>query len=1019
MVGLLKGQDLVFPFHRLSVAQGLTSQSYNHYIFKDSRGFVWVSSMSGLNRFDGREVRTYRHDDRDTCTLSDNQIEGMPFEDSAGNIWVSTNTALHRYDPFQDCFHSFVPENAHAQGAALGFQSLFFDEPENRLWVYDRGTISHFYPEDPTCLALVDTLGDLYGRGLQICANSTMTEHFLFVPKENGGQVRFYGQGGEHKRINYPKVRHADFRTETFFLENDNLLWIGAKIGLLRLNLSSEELEIFPVNGLPINAVSGIVPLSEDKLLVSTKENGIYIFDKQGKSFTGSMLALEAEKILPFPYPIDQMYLDEDKVLWINAPGKGIFYTSLIKRKFKAALQNRYGEPAESSYVGSVAEDADGRLWALTKDGVFVLGPDGEVLPGFEKYHGANSILSGHDPYKISFDKFQRAWVCSHGGLFCLPKIGEDFVQMAVPNVVNKKRPMFTHACQLKDGRLLITTLKAGVFEVGGAKRNPALKKVTGFGADGSGYFSVFEGENQLYFSQAWTSLVICHQQKGKIEIDTFIPLKPFVTAMKEDAGRSILWIGTEQGIYKLVGQSPRFELVRDTIFPFQSVNGILLDDAGTLWVSTNEGLIQYAPDGPNPVWRKFSIEDGLQALQFNFSSALKTSYGKFVFGGVNGLNIFDPLEVASLHTPARPVITGIWVNDGDALPQGSIRSEHQAFPFIDHIRLAYRHNTVTIRFAALEYSDPKSTRFRYFLGESGNGTPGAPTDRNDVTYFDLREGTYQFHLEASNSDGIWSKETTILTITIRPPLHRSTLAYILYVLFVIGAVSLFVRFRIARIKKEAAFKQQMAETETAILRLQMNPHFIFNSMNSINSYILQKDIGTASDYLGRFAKLMRMILNLAAKPYISVFEEKELLEQYMDTEAMRFEEKFTYQVEVDEALDMDDTILPTMILQPFVENAIWHGLSGKGGDGLIKVSFLQENGRLVCSVEDNGIGRKAAAMKNRNRKHVSKALTITAERLALLKEEAGHVATCEIFDLEDAAGGATGTRVVLNLPML
>ncbi|MBK7336153.1 MAG: histidine kinase [Saprospirales bacterium] len=189
-------------------------------------------------------------------------------------------------------------------------------------------------------------------------------------------------------------------------------------------------------------------------------------------------------------------------------------------------------------------------------------------------------------------------------------------------------------------------------------------------------------------------------------------------------------------------------------------------------------------------------------------------------------------------------------------------------------------------------------------------------------------------------------------------------------------------------LRKEAEVRQQMAETETAILRLQMNPHFIFNSMNSINAYILKKDINTASDYLGRFAKLMRMILDLAAKPLIPVSDEIELLKLYLQTEAMRFEHKFSYVFEVDESLDPDDVVLPTMILQPFVENAIWHGLSNKKGEGLIRISFKKENEMLHCVVEDNGIGRDAALhSKSGVTVHESKAMSITLRRLELLEK--------------------------------
>jgi sensor histidine kinase YesM len=188
--------------------------------------------------------------------------------------------------------------------------------------------------------------------------------------------------------------------------------------------------------------------------------------------------------------------------------------------------------------------------------------------------------------------------------------------------------------------------------------------------------------------------------------------------------------------------------------------------------------------------------------------------------------------------------------------------------------------------------------------------------------------------------------------------------------------------------------------------------------MNSISSYIHKKDIATANDYLSRFAKLMRMILNLAAKPRIFIADEIELLELYINTEAMRFEKKFSYEVSVDDALDPEEILVPTMILQPFVENAIWHGLAGKGEAGRIQIRFEKQDNQLVCSVEDNGRGRPAEGTKKPGG-HESKALGITARRLSLLEEETGVKSFYEIIDLKTADGEPAGTRVEVHLPLM
>jgi LytS/YehU family sensor histidine kinase len=294
--------------------------------------------------------------------------------------------------------------------------------------------------------------------------------------------------------------------------------------------------------------------------------------------------------------------------------------------------------------------------------------------------------------------------------------------------------------------------------------------------------------------------------------------------------------------------------------------------------------------------------------------------------------------------------------------------------------------------------------------------------------------GNYTLTYNTSNSDGVWFDDRERkLEITILSPWWKRWWAYLLYILIASGILYYYYRFRIAQIKKkeafkrkeaeflqkEAEYKQLVAETETAILRLQMNPHFIFNSMNSISSYILQKDIETANNYLLRFAKLMRMILNFAEKPLIAVSEEMELLEQYLKTETMRFEKKFKYSFEVAEEFDPDEFLIPTMILQPFVENAIWHGMANKlEGEGKILIKFWIENDSLNCSVQDNGIGRSAANKKLRSNDHKSKAISITHRRLEMIQPKDGIHASLEIKDLKDESKKPSGTLVLFRFPI-
>ena len=215
--------------------------------------------------------------------------------------------------------------------------------------------------------------------------------------------------------------------------------------------------------------------------------------------------------------------------------------------------------------------------------------------------------------------------------------------------------------------------------------------------------------------------------------------------------------------------------------------------------------------------------------------------------------------------------------------------------------------------------------------------------------------------------------------------------------------------------------KQKMADVEMQALRAQMNPHFIFNCLNSINRYIVKSDQATASLYLTRFAKLIRLILDNSNSKNITLSNELEALKLYIEMEALRFDKKFTYRITVDENISTDSLELPPLIIQPYVENAIWHGLLHKeaGGHLQIHISLINET-MLVCEIEDNGVGReKAKDMKSKSAtSRKSLGMKLTEDRLALLNKNATLNASIDIIDIVQDNGEAGGTKVILKIPV-
>jgi tetratricopeptide (TPR) repeat protein len=246
------------------------------------------------------------------------------------------------------------------------------------------------------------------------------------------------------------------------------------------------------------------------------------------------------------------------------------------------------------------------------------------------------------------------------------------------------------------------------------------------------------------------------------------------------------------------------------------------------------------------------------------------------------------------------------------------------------------------------------------------------------------------------------------------------------YILYTIGGGALvlglgsilffrqYKRKRNAQIKQaETEFISEISDTEMKALRAQMNPHFIFNSLNSIGDYIAKNNTKLADEYLAKFAKLMRLILENSEKKEVPLADDLKALELYMQLEALRMNQKFAYQIKVDTDIDMENTLVPPLLLQPFVENSIWHGISNKEGVGNILVHIKKEGEMINCVVQDDGIGRKLAAEKSIiTESKKSLGMKITKARIDILNKVKNATAAVQLFDL------AQGTRVEVKLPL-
>ena len=1038
-------QPLVLPFHQLTVADNLTAQSFNDYIFTDSEGFVWISSIDGLNRYDGQSVIRILPGDIGIKSLQDGNIQGGFFEDKNTNVWFGTNNAIHCYHRAQDEFLYY--QIFKDEKSVSNYKLLYIDNEKRIIWLAVADDLYWFSIDQPEKHHLVC---DYYLSGKTlIVEDENSNDIFLFSPlNENDGIGKLTLRKAANYEINSTDTLLAGKHTRGLYYEDKNNLWVVGKDGLFRINT---EGHIFnkqhKYNDTAIKSMYDLVEFNEDELLVITKDEleGTYIFNKQLFRFTHQIYSSQNNVVQPLNLPMDAVVADSFGNFWFTITGQGIVFTNPGQKKIEAFLQSQSGRFSAQSNIQGITEDRSGNIWCLAKDGILVIDSTGQQIPEFEDLANEIPPYLKNDIYSIFCDGDDYIWICAFEGLFRYDKNKNTFKRMKTANGIELKRVPFGKT--LSNNQILISSfddhqsLSTGLFVV--QKNNsgaPTLQNVKAAKTFKDINYFYEDDLGNLYLCEYSRSITVGKLLQNQFVIDTTILLKGMVTGMVKDNQRNCLWITSDDGLYQLLMSGGQYQLTISESFTTENLKGVLYDELeATLWISSTSGLYLFDPN--SGMSRSFSTSEGLQAPEFNFYSAFKTRAGKLAFGGINGLNLIDPVRATRYTSPIpKPKITNIQINnEPDTTLNCELNNTKNVSQF-KTLKLPYYKNTISFNFAALDYSDPSANQFRYRMlgvdeGWVENGT------KNFTRYPNLREGKYTFEIQASSAEGVWPSEeqyanhTVMLDIEVRPPIWRTWWAYILYALTGIGLISWWYTSRINRIKKEeefkrkeaefkqkeAEYKQLVAETETAVLRLQMNPHFIFNSMNSISSYIANRDIDTANAYLNRFAKLMRSILKLGKQGLIPVADEIDLLDQYLKTEAMRFERKFSYDFEVAPEVDEDETVVPTMILQPFVENAIWHGLSARQGKGMILIRFWKEEAALKISIEDNGIGRKAAKELKQNsfKSHKSQALEITRNRLQVLAEKEGQQADFYFEDITDAEGNPSGTRVIIVLPLL
>jgi hypothetical protein len=328
------------------------------------------------------------------------------------------------------------------------------------------------------------------------------------------------------------------------------------------------------------------------------------------------------------------------------------------------------------------------------------------------------------------------------------------------------------------------------------------------------------------------------------------------------------------------------------------------------------------------------------------------------------------------------------------------------------NLSLSSSQNFLTFYFTGINFSNPENVVYSYKLdGFDENWSP--LTKQNNISYTKLNAGKYTFRVKAMNSDGFWSKPTSY-SFEVAPHWLQTWWARLLMAILATGAIYWFLKNREKQVEQRNQMALQMSELKLKAIQSQMNPHFLFNSLNSVQNFILSNRGIEGAKYLSKFSKLVRKIMENSNHQYLRFEEIIETLKMYVEIESFRFSHEFQYEFDIEDDEILLDTQLPPMLLQPFVENAIWHGLMPKEGLKLLKVKAFRKEAFIYCYIEDNGVGRQAHQTQREG--HISRGQEMTKGIFDSLKQKNSN-ASLEIIDLFDQNKVPIGTKVAMKIP--
>ncbi len=990
---------LPVPIKMLNVEDGLP-QSFISGLAQDRTGFIWIGTRDGLAKYDGIKFKVFKHLPGDSTTLANNIISNL-YLDNAGYLWI-------RYESGDiDLLHTDTEILTHLTNDPL-FHPLrkglrdgnsITEDGKGNYWLF--GTFERIYIcniKKHTLRSFSHSDWNLKSDGLVGITSSKgkvmmITDTAMVLTDENKSHKVFAKYNFEN-----PHMGAAWKNTPVVIRKSGDIIIKDES----RIVIYSPCKALFTTIDLPSRKgdFSFLLACDETDQVYFEHNLNMYILSPEN-----NLSIWKSDAHLKNGYK--SILIDRSGVLWLGGNGSGIQTFDLrisrlpayfYKKSFQSDLLKDIIKVPEDQIRKSFLygmdpyqlrwkKDNQGRIWFTNGVNSQFSTRDISYLENERLHHtlwrySDSSVVKNVNVNVLAFSTSGKMW-------------GMDYFLR--PVYFDEKKSMMT------------------VYPPIGLVDNLTAHAVSSMYIEGEDDFWITTSQNGLYYYNRKNNRTI---QFTVANTKGALPVNQLMNIVPDPKDKDVLWIGSlGSGLIRFNKSKGVFSsyTTRNGL-PNNTVYAVLSDDTGTLWCSTNQGIFSFNPN--NGELRTFTSRDGLPGNEFNRYHFFQLPNGRFSFGGIDGFTVFDPHNVSIDTFEPEIALTDIHINNSAAdfgTPSSPFK---QSINSLNEVRLSYRENFFDFSFAALEYNIPEKIQYRYILENYNSDWIYSRSD-NVASYTNLPPGKYVFKANATNTAGKWSSHIKSLAIVILPPFWQTWWFISLCIIAVLALAYFLIRIRIQDIirkeREKSAFERKSAELKAQAMRAQMNPHFIFNCMNSIKALIQEDKRQEAVIYLTTFAKLIRNQLS-NAEHEISLHDELETCRLYTQLESLRFGNNIRCSFHIDKETDLHSIKVPPLIIQPFIENAIWHGILPKGhGEVMITVTGNEE--AVECRIDDDGIGRERA-MRNKSKSsstYESKGMQLVRGRLSLYNNLNNQDGSIELVDKKDDASNPIGTLVILN----